>query len=140
MAFENTKETLVQISYDLTLEIRKIIRERDHIDTGMLISNIICQAVYNPLRSKTSFEIVYNAPYYWTYVDTMSAKKQGATWNNTCSDALKQSDVYKSSKEKLLKALENDNIDVKKNRNIINDLVGGAIKINNIIKTIKSLI
>jgi hypothetical protein len=138
---QNIKEALTLISYNLTVEIRKIIAQRKHIDTGMLISNITAQAVYNPLRSKTNFDIVYDAPFYWVYVDSMSPLKDGATWNNTCTEALRKSDAYKNGKEMLIKALERDNIDpTSQSIKEISDVIGGILKVRNIAKIIKDIL
>lgn len=138
---QNTKEALTLISYNLTVEIRKIIAQRKHIDTGMLISNITAQAVYNPLRSKTEFDIVYDAPFYWVYVDSMSPLKDGATWTNTCTEELKNSEAYKNGKEILIKALKIDNIDpTSQTRQQISDTIGGILKVRNIAKIIKNIL
>lgn len=126
---KNTKQALRDISLKLTREMRFILLERDHINTGLLIQNLTIEAAYNPLASKTGFTVIYNAPYYWVYVDALSPKKKTATWTTTCSQALKQSSVYSDCKELLIEALKKDSIPVSESRVNINKIIGGAIRV-----------
>ena len=137
---KNIKKALEDISLKLTREIRSIIRQRDHINTGLLISNIYVEAAYNPLASKTSFTIIYDAPYYWLYVDALSPQKKLATWTTTCTQALKQSDTYKECRDILMEALEKDNVPLNKKRSEISDIIGGAIRVLQVKEIISNIL
>lgn len=137
---KNTSEALKDISIKLTREIRSIIRSRDHVETGMLLSNITVEAIYNPLAHKTSFTIIYNAPYYWVYVDALSPKKKTATWTTTCTQALKKSGVYTECREQLVEALKKDLVPLDKSRTDINNIIGGALRVAAIRSLIISII
>lgn len=114
---ENIKKILDEISLELTLEMKKIIKAGGHIKTGLMYNSIVVECAYNPLANKSGFVFVIDAPYYFQYVNG----------NFELIKQLVDSAIYKAAKEKFKEEI-NKSVDTSQKAKSIIDQLGGFIQ------------
>lgn len=114
---ENLTKILEEISFELTNEMKRIIKAGGHIRTGLMYNNTFIECAYNPLANKQSFVFTVDSPYYFQYVNG----------NFGLIKQLIDSEVYKSCKEKFKDAV-NKTLDTSQNARSLKEQVGGFLK------------
>ena len=114
---ENLKKVLEEISYDLTSEMKRIIKAGGHIRTGLMYNNTFIECAYNPLANKNNFVFTVDSPYYFQYING----------NFGLIKQLIDSEVYKQCKEKFKNEVQKT-LDTSQNARSLKEQIGGFLK------------